>query len=220
MKIMSKLYQYIAISLLATVLGFFAGLAFIPESVIAIANTILMAFLVVVLIASLIIKLVKKKRHAPIRFPIWVVYLFAFLEGALLYPTLMYYLHSLGISLFLSIVVGTMAIFGVLAFMGQRAKDGSFIGLGRTLFVILTVMVLVSIVNLFLRVDTISLVISAVGVFVFSLYILFDVNQFKTAYNAGYINDSKDYSIYVLNIYLDIINLLLDLLNIASKLKD
>lgn len=49
---------------------------------------------------------------------------------------------------------------------------------------------------------------------------LVDVNQCKTAYEAGLLNDSSDYSIYVLNVYLDIINLLLDLLRLMRKIKD
>ena len=209
---MSKLYQYLAISLLATVVGFFVGLFFIPESVIAIANTILLVFMVIMLIGAWIMKLVKKKASGPIRFPMWVVYAFAFVEGALLYPALMYYLASLGTILFAEIVIGTMVIFGVLAYI-------SFVGLGKVLFVILTVMVIVSIVNIFLRIDMISLILSAVGILVFSLYILYDINQFKSAYEAGYINDSSDYSIYVLNVYLDIINLLLDLLDFINRIK-
>lgn len=217
---MSKLYQYIAFSLLATVIGFFVGLAFIPESVIAIANAVPMVFLLVMLVVAFVMKIVKKKNSAPLRFPMWVVYAFAFVEGALLYPALMFYAAELGMSLFLSIVIGTMVIFGVLAAMGHKSKDGSFVGLGRTLFVILLVMILVSVVNMFMQVDTVSMLLSAAGVLVFSLYIVVDVNQFKTAYNAGYINDEKDYSIFVLNIYLDIINLLLDILDLVRRIKN
>jgi FtsH-binding integral membrane protein len=217
---MSKLYKYLAISLLCTVIGFFVGLFFIPESVIAIANTVLMVFLVVMLIGAWIMKLVKKKARGPLRFPMFVVYLFAFIEGALLYPALMYYLESLGVILFAEIVIGTMLIFGVLAFIGQKQKSGSFVGLGKILLVVLTIMVIVSIANIFMRIDMLSMILSVVGILVFSAYILFDVNQFKTAYEAGYINDSSDYSIYVLNVYLDIINLLLDLLDFVNRLKN
>lgn len=217
---MSKLYQYVAISLLATVVGFFVGLFFIPESVIAIANMIMMVFLAIMLIGAWIVKLMKKKRSGPIRFPMWVVYAFAFVEGALLYPTLMYYLASLGTVLFAEIVIGTMVIFGVLAYIGQTKESGSFVGLGKILFVVLTVMVIASIVNIFLQVGIVSMILSAVGILVFSLYIVYDINQFKTAYEAGYINDSSDYSIYVLNVYLDIINLLLDLLDFINSIKN
>ena len=217
---LSKLHQYLAISLLATVVGFFIGLFFIPESVIAVANIILLVFLAAVLIGAWILRLVKKKARSRIRFSIWFVYIFALIEGALLYPALMYYLASLGVVLFAEIVIGTMVIFGVLAYIGQKKISGSYIGFGRILFVILTVMIILSIINIFLRVDMLSMILSAVGIAVFSAYILVDVNQFKTAYEAGMIHDSSDYSIYVLNVYLDIINLLLDILDLVRRIKD
>lgn len=217
---MSKLYQYLAASLLATVAGFFVGLFFIPPSVIAVANTLVYVFLVIMMIVALIIKLVKKKRSGQLRFSMWLVYLYAFVEGALLYPTLMYYLAELGVTLFAEIVIGTMVVFGVLAFIGQKKESNSFVSLGKTLFVILTVMVIVSIVNIFLRIDVVDMLLSAAGVLVFSAYILVDVNRFKSAYQAGLIRDSRDYSIYVLNVYIDIINLLLDILNLVRRFKD
>ena len=217
---MSKLYLYVAFSLLAAAAGFFAGLFFIPESILAIANILLIVFLVVMLLGAWIIKLVKKKASGQIRFSIWFVYIFAFIDGALMYPTLMYYLSTLGVVVFAEIVIATMVIFAALAYIGHRKESGSFVGLGRILFIVLTVMMLLSLVNIFLQLDMLSMILSAVGVAVFSAYILVDVNQFKTAYEAGMIQDSRDYSIYVLNVYLDIINLLLDLLNLIKKIKD
>lgn len=216
---LAKLYQYLATSLLFSVLGFFFGLFFIPESFIMIANAIISVVLIVLLLFAFVMKIVKRRSSGKIRFPMFFVYLFAFIEGALMYPTLMYYMQSLGTILFLEILVGTMIIFGTLAFIGQNQKSGSFIGLGKILFVALTVMVIVSILNVFLKIDTLSMIISAAGIFIFSAYILVDVNQFKTAYEYGYIQDKSDYSIYVLNVYLDIINLLLDILDFVNRLK-
>ena len=217
---MSKLYQYLAISLLCTVAGFFVGLLFIPESVIALANILLVVFLVVMLVTAWIMRCTQEDACGPIRFPLWIVYIFTFLVGTALYPALMYYLAELGIILFSEIVIGTMVIFGVLAYISQKKAAGSYVGLGRILLVILTVMVLLSILNIFLRVELLDMALSAVGIFVFSAYILVDINQFKTAYESGLIRDRDDYSIYVLDVYLDIINLLLDLLNLARHLKD
>ena len=104
---MSKLYQYVAVSLLATVVGFFVGLFFIPESVIAVANLVFYGFLLILLIFAWVMKLIKRDAYGPIRFSIWLVYLFAFIDGALLYPALVYYLASLGVVLFAEIVIGT-----------------------------------------------------------------------------------------------------------------
>ena len=217
---MGKLYQYLALSLLAAVVGVFVGVLFIPASVVAIANIILVVFLVVMLIGTLITKFVKKKSVGQIRFPIWVVYIFTFVDGVLTYPILMYYLQSLGVLLFAEIVIATMVIFGVLAYIGQKKETGSYVGLGIILSVTLTAIVVLSIINIFLQLDMLSILLCAGGIFVFSAYILVDVNQFKTAHEDGLINDSSDYSIYVLNVYLDVINLLLDILHLVRRLKD
>ena len=58
---MGKLYGYLAVSLLATVAGFFFGLFLIPEAVIAVANVVLLAFLAATLIIAWIVKHFKKK---------------------------------------------------------------------------------------------------------------------------------------------------------------
>ena len=42
-------------------------------------------FLVILLLISWVVKLTKRRARGPIRFSIWYVYLFAFVEGALLY---------------------------------------------------------------------------------------------------------------------------------------
>jgi len=217
---MGPLYLYVALSLLPTVPGFFVGLPLIPASPLAAESLVLLVLLAVLLLVVWVVKLMKRRASGPIRFSIWYVYLFAFVEGALLYPTLLYYLETLGVMLFAEVVLGTMVIFGVLACMGQAKESGSYISLGRILFVVLSVMVVLSLVNIFLRADMLSMLLSVAGVFVFSAYILVDVNQCKTAYEAGLLNDSSDYSIYVLNVYLDIINLLLDLLRLMRKIKD
>ena len=108
---MIKLYQYLALSLLATALGFFSGLLFLPEWVISLASIILVVFAVLMLIGALIIKIVKKRAIRHVRFSIWIVYIFAFIEGVVLYPVLMHYLASLGTVVFAEVIIGTMVIF-------------------------------------------------------------------------------------------------------------
>ena len=213
---MIKLYQYLALSLLATALGFFSGLLFLPEWVISLASIILVVFAVLMLIGALIIKIVKKRVIRHIRFSIWIVYIFAFIEGVVLYPVLMHYLASLGTVVFAEVIIGTMVIFSVLAYLGHKKPAASTAGIAQILLTVLAVMVIMSITNLFLQIDVLSMLLSALGVALFSAFIFIDVNQFKTAYENGMIVDSSDYSIYVLNIYLDIINLLLDLLDLVD----
>ena len=66
----------------------------------------------------------------------------------------------------------------------------------------------------------ISLVISIIGVVIFSGYVLYDISLIKHEIQNGEIREKNELSIHVLNLYLDFINILLDLLNIASILDD
>lgn len=215
---MNKLFGYFTTSLLYMLVGFFLGLCFVPAEVIAAANTVLTVVVIALLILTWIMKS-KKKRGFP-RFSMGWVYLFAFIEGILLYPTLMFYLAELGIILFFNIIIGTLLIFGILSFVGVKQKSGSFIKLSYVLFIALTILVIMSILNLLLHIGWLPIVLSAAGIIIFSLYIMVDVNKFKTAYEAGLIRDEKDYSIFVLNVYLDYINLLIDVLDFIYRLKD
>ena len=65
-----------------------------------------------------------------------------------------------------------------------------------------------------------SLLISIVGVVIFSGYVLYDISLIKHEIENGEIREKNDLSLHVLNLYLDFINILLDLLNIASILDD
>ena len=214
---MSKLFKYFAASLLFMLAGFFAGLMFIPESIVAIANMLWTVILLVMIICSWITKS-KRKRGLP-RFSIYWVYLFTFVNGILLYPTLMYYLAALGVILFLNIILSTFLIFAVMSYIGAKQESGSFIGLSKILYIALTVLVIMSIVNLFLHIGWLPILLSAAGIVIFTLYIMVDINQFKTAEAMGLIRDEKDYSFFILGLFFDFINLMLDLLNIASIVK-
>lgn len=215
---MNKLFQYFVTSLFFMILGYCIGVNYIPYEFVAAANTVLAVVMVILLLLTWIIK-GRKKRGLP-KFSMGWVYLFTFIDGILLYPTLMYYFATLGTVLFLNIIISTLLIFSVLSYIGFKQKSGSFIGLGKVLFVALTILVIMSIVNLFLHIGWMPILLSAAGIVIFSAYILVDINQFKTAYEAGLINEKEDYSIFVLNIYLDVINLLLDILSFANRLKE
>lgn len=208
---LGNLFKYLAISILFMLVGFTVGLLFIPASVVAIANKLLLVFLIFMMLFSLF----SRKRG---RIPMLVVWLYTFLEGILCYPTFMYYLADLGVGLFFSIIIGVFVIFAILSIIALRQPDNKFIGLGKILFVSLFVLIIVGIVNIFIGSTFINILYSLGGIVVFVGYILFDINGFKS--NMHNIEDRDDYSIWVLNIFLDILNLLLDMLNLASSLDD
>ena len=215
---MTKLFKYLAASLVAMLCGFFIGLLFIPESIVAMANGIVSVALIVLLILALFTK--RKRKHGVPRFSMNWVYVFAFLHGVLLYPTLMYYLSALGVILFFNIILSSILIFAIMAAIGAKQKSGSFIGLGKVLFVALLVLIIMSIVNLFLQIGWLPILLSAAGVIIFTLYIMYDMNQFKTAYEAGYIKDRNDYSYFVYMLFIDWLNLVIDLMDLVNRIKN
>ena len=93
--------------------------------------------------------------------------------------------------------------------------DISFSFLGGYLFVFLSMLVLMSIVNtFFIGSKMVSLVQAYIGAVIFTLYLLYDFNRLKL--QAG--DESWETAIDIsVDIYLDIINLFLDLLEILAE---
>ena len=105
---------------------------------------------------------------------------------------------------------GTGAIFFTLAGIATvTKKDFSF--LGKFLFVGLVVLILASLANIFFAIPALALTISAVGVLIFSGYILYDISRIVTGGETNYISAT-------LSVYLDIYNLFISLLNILMLL--
>ncbi|MBI4292024.1 MAG: Bax inhibitor-1/YccA family protein [Betaproteobacteria bacterium] len=101
---------------------------------------------------------------------------------------------------------GTGLVLLVMAGIASRSRrDFSF--LGNFLFVGLILLVIASVANLFFQVPALALAISAVAVFVFSLFILYDVSR---VVNGGETN----YVMATMSIYLDIYNLFISLLHL------
>lgn len=213
---MSEIFKYLAISILFMFIGFIFGQMFIPVSFAYYANFIF-TFLI---IGLLIMSLLSRKSIIPRRFSMNFVYLFTFIDGILTYPLLQYYLEDLGKGVFTSVLVASIVLFAVLAKLSSKKEAGHYLGLGGILFTGLIGILIASIINIFIGGTMLSILISIVGVIIFSGYILYDISLIKYEIQSGEIKEKNDLSIHVLNLYLDFINILLDLLNIASILDD
>lgn len=148
------------------------------------------------------------------------VYLFTFVDGIFMYPILTYYLYDLGTTLFMNVVLGTCVLFALLALISHRKPAGHYVGLGSTLLAGLVVLIVMSVVNIFIQGTVFNIAVSALGIIIFSAYILYDVSLLKYDIESGGVTCKNDLSIHVLNLYLDFINILLDLLRIVSDLTD
>lgn len=164
--------------------------------------------------------LLSRKNIIPRSFSMNFVYAFTFIDGILTYPLLQYYLEDLGTGVFTSILVASIALFAVLAKLSSRKEAGHYLGLGSILFAGLIGILIALIINIFIGGAMLSLLISIVGVVIFSGYVLYDISLIKHEIENGEIREKNDLSLHVLNLYLDFINILLDLLNIASILDD
>lgn len=213
---MSAIFKYLAISILFMFIGFIFGQMFIPMSFIRYANMIF----IVLIIGLLIMSLLSRKNKIPRSFSMNFVYIFTFIDGILTYPLLQYYLKDLGKGVFISILVATIVLFAILAKLSSKKEAGHYLKLGSILFIGLISILIASIINIFIGGAIFSLSISILGVIVFSGYVFYDISLIKYEIENGGIREKNDLSRYVLNLYLDFINILLDLLNIASILDD
>lgn len=213
---MSEIFKYLAISILFMFIGFIFGQMFVPISFAYYANKIF----ILLIIGLLIMSIFSRKNIIPRSFSMNFVYMFTFIDGIIIYPLLQYYLQDLGKDVFISILVATIVLFTVLAKLASRKDAGYYLGLGNILFAGLIGILIASIINIFIGGNALSIVVSIIGVVIFSGYVLYDISLIKYEIENGDIKEKNDLSIHVLNLYLDFINLLLDLLNISSILND
>lgn len=211
----SQIYKHLAISIIFSLIGLIVGNIFIPESMIYIANSIV----VVLMILLLILALCSRQGIIPKRFSMNYVYLFTFIQGIIIYPMINYYLYDLGIGMVISIFIATIFIFSSLAIYAKNSNSSSILNYGKVLIISLIGIIISSLINIFLGSSTLSIIISALGILIFSIYVIYDINLIKRTIQCSTINDKNDLSIHVLNLYIDFLNLLLDLLNLVSKSK-
>lgn len=136
-------------------------------------------------------------------------YLFAIVNGVMLYPILMVYTHvSIAKTFFITAgVFGAMSVYGYFT-----TRD--LTRMGNFLVMALFGLIIVMIVNYFLKSSTVEWIVSAVGVLIFIGLTAWDTQQVKRmAMMApdGYVGRLA--TIGALNLYLDFINIFLFLLN-------
>jgi uncharacterized protein len=112
----------------------------------------------------------------------------------------------------------TAATFGALSLYGYTTKK-SLAGWGTFLFMGLVGLIIASIVNIFLKSDAMSFVISAVGVLIFAGLTAYDTQKLKEMYFEGDTRDtmSKKITMGALTLYMDFINLFMYLLRFLGN---
>lgn len=115
--------------------------------------------------------------------------------------------------------VSATVMFTVLALMGTNTKK-DLSGIGRQAMAALIALIIVMIINIFLRSSIITLAFSFIGVVIFAALIAWDSQRFRQMYiqYGNQINATNLAIMGVLQLYLDFVNLFIQLLNIFTGL--
>jgi modulator of FtsH protease len=204
-RVLRNTYWLLALSMLPTIVGAWAGmqLNFIKLFVAAPIMTPLLMF--GVMIGSLFV--VTRLRNSAWGVP--ALFAFTFIAGAMLTPILSVAAQFKNGGQLVAVSGGmTAAIFFAMAAIATVTKrDFSF--MSKFLFVGLILLIVASLANLFFQVPAVSLSISAIAVFIFSLYILHDVSNIVRGGETNYITATLNLFLDVYNIFISLLNLLL-----------
>lgn len=203
--VMRNTYFLLALSLIPTVISSILGLdyGFAPFAAL---HPILSIVIYLVLGIALIFG-VNLAKDSPLG--LVLLFGFTFLVGIFLSSELAAVLkHSNGGKLITLAAGGTAVIFAVMAVIGTVSKI-NFSKMGPILFVALLIVIVAGIANAFLKLPILMLIISAVAIIVFSLYLIYDINKVVTGGETSAV-------VATLQIYLDLINIFVNLLSILE----
>ena len=204
-RVLRNTYWLLALSMLPTVAGAFVGtsLNFIALFKAAPIMTPLLMF--GVMIGSLFV--VTALRNSALG----VVALlgFTFIAGVMLTPILTVAAGFRNGGQLVALAGGmTAAVFFAMATIATVSKrDFSF--LGKFLFIGMILLIVASLANLFFAVPAVSLTISAIAVFIFSLYLLYDISNIVRGGETNYVTATLSVFLSLYNIFISLLNLLL-----------
>lgn len=199
---LSHVLRMFSLSLLVSFIGMLAGAAVVPPKVVP----VFIVIEVVMLIAAFVIRW----RGRNIGYPF--LFTFTAVSGVTLYPVIMMYGSTIGANLVSAAFLATTVIFGSLSLYAARSKrDFSF--LGGFLFAGTIGLILIGLVSLFIDFgSTTYLLISIVGILIFSGWVLYDVGQYRDGVHP------EEVPLAALNLYLNFINLFLYILRFIASI--
>ena len=213
----NALLKHFTITLLMTTIGLMIG-SQLPYSFI----NMLSIGLTVLLIVSFILVLISKRPSNGTRrrgFAMSVTYFYGLFFGIIITPTIDYYVSSLGADIVIMVFIITLIIVGALFAYSYFLGNDKLLKLGPVLFIItFGLFITYFVLAFFTTFETTPIIITLISTLVFNLWIVYDVYRFKKY--AKYITTKNDLAPYVLDLYLDFINLFLDLLRIFGYLND
>jgi FtsH-binding integral membrane protein len=204
-KVLRNTYILLAISLIPTVIGAVAGVRL--NLLGALAGSPIMAAVVFLAGAFGLMFLISKFRDSAAGVGLLLV--FTLFLGLFLAPLLQVSLGLRNGAQLITMAAGGTAVifFGLAGYATATGKDFSF--MGKFLAVGVMVVFLAAIANVFFQVPALSLTISAVAVFVFSMFILYDVSRIVNGGETNYIMATLSLYLNIYNIFTSLLQLLM-----------
>ena len=204
-QVLRNTYWLLALSMIPTIAGAYVGMAINFAGFFRTSPIMAPLLLFGAMIGSLFV--VSALRNSG--WGIVAVFGFTFIAGLSLTPTLSYAAGLRNGGQLVAIAAGmTAAVFFVMATIATVSKrDFSF--LGKFLFVGLVLIVIASLANLFFQVPALAITISAIAVFIFSLYMLYHVSEIVRGGETNYIMATTALFLDILNLFVSLLNLLM-----------
>jgi len=203
-KVLRNTYMMLALTMIPTVIGAFIGMS-VNFSFMA-ASPIMSSLLMFGAMMGMMFAV------SALRDSVWGIAAllgFTLLAGVLLGPILQVALHlKNGAQLIGMAAGGTGIIFFSLATLATvTKKDFSF--MGKFLFIGLILLIVASLANLFFQIPALSLTISAIGVLIFSAYILYDVSRIVHGGETNYVMATLGLFLSIYNLFISLLQLLM-----------
>lgn len=198
----NKVLRFFTLLWLVTIVGLIIG-SFIPSAWVMPISIVTLVLLVLMMFSRTMRRLGR-----------FISLIVALLTGITMYSLLYFYLGELGGGLVLLIFGTTAIIFIAAGLIGYYSKK-DFSSWGNILFIILIGLIVFSIIAIFVNFsDLIWVIVSGLGVILFTVYTMVDMNRVA----KHPINDA-DVPMIALNLYLDFINLFQNLLRFVYNLR-
>ena len=203
--VLRNTYWLLALSLIPTIAGAWAGIAFNVAGVMG-ARPGMTAIVFLVGAFGLMFAIERNKNSG---LGVALLLVFTFFMGLMLSRLLSFVLgFSNGVTLISMAFGGTAIIFGVMATVATVSKR-DFSGLGKWLMVGFVIIFVAAIANIFLQLPAMMLMVSTLAIVIFSGFMLYDVQRVINGGETNYVSAT-------LAIYLDIYNVFSNLLMILG----
>ena len=203
--VLRNTYWLLALSLIPTVLGAWAGIYFNVAAVMGERPG--MTMIVFLVGAFGLMFAIEKFKNSGVGVALLLA--FTFFMGVMLSRLLAYVLgFSNGVSLITVAFGGTAVIFGAMATIATVSKR-DFSGMGKWLMIGAIIILVAAIANVFLQMPALMLTVSVLAIVIFSGFMLYDVQRVINGGETNYVSAT-------LAIYLDVYNVFSNLLAILG----